>query len=431
MSYELLRKAGSGGQPGCWGDGFAEARQSLLPHEAWAEANRCLGCYDAPCRANCPAGVDVPGFIRRLKTRNFLGAGLLIRKANVLGGTCARVCPAEVLCEKGCRDRGMARPIAIAALQRFACDATVKEAVRALPGGGAGAPTGKARRERVAVLGAGPAGLAAAVELRRLGVEVTVFERARQAGGMLGSIPTYRLPRSVWEEEVKTAVAGIDARLGEAPVSLEDLSEFGAVIVAVGMGDPQVLDVPGADLAGVRQALPFLKEVNAGARPQLKGRVAVIGGGNVAIDAACTARRLGATEVKIVYRRGKADMPAWPHEVVEAEEDGVEFMWYRRPVRILGEQGRVTGLEVQETRPGEPDASGRRRPVPVPGSEQVLPVDTVILALGQQRPRLPSGPQVFVAGDAASGGATVVQAVGEGKRAAQAAWRYLQDKLEQ
>lgn len=424
------------------GRSFEETQRTLRPHEAWAEANRCLGCYDAPCRANCPAGVDVPGFIRRLKTGNVLGAGLLIRKANVFGGTCARVCPAEILCEKGCRDRGMAWPIAIAALQRFACDATVQAATRALPVAGAtGAlPGAGTTRRKVAIVGAGPAGLAAAVELARLGGQAVVYEEKEQAGGMLAAIPPYRLPRPVWEEEVKLAsLAGIELRLGQrvAPDEWDRLlAEHDAVILAVGMGEPQALDIPGTGWQGVWQALPLLLQAQQGARPRFSGRVAVIGGGNVAIDAACTVLRLGAEEAVVVYRRQKQDMPAWPSEVAEAEEEGVQFAWRQIPVRILGEGGRVVGLEVQETRPGELDASGRPRPVPVPGSERILPVQAVVLALGQRPARVPPGltwgadgrtshPRVFVAGDLASGGATVVQAVGEGKRAAQAVWQLL------
>ena len=360
------------------------------------------------------------------------GAGLLIRKANLFGGTCARVCPAEVLCEKGCRDRGMAWPIAIAALQRFACDATIQAAARVLP------PAGT-RRGRVAVVGAGPAGLAAAVELARLGVRAVVYEEKERPGGMLAAIPPYRLPRRVWEEEVRLASSSVELCLGRA-VALEDLdgllAEHDAVILAAGMGEPQGLEIPGTELEGVWQALPLLVQVQQGARPRFSGRVAVVGGGNVAIDAACTVLRLGAEEAVVVYRRQKADMPAWPSEVAEAEEEGVQFAWRQAPVRILGEGGRVVGLEVQETRPGEPDASGRCRPVAVPGTERVLPVQAVVLAVGQRRQRVPAGltwdgdvrtshPRVFVAGDLASGGATVVQAVGEGKRAAQAVWQLL------
>ncbi|MCR4402885.1 MAG: NAD(P)-dependent oxidoreductase [Firmicutes bacterium] len=437
--------------------GFDEVERGLALHEVLAEASRCLFCHDAPCVSGCPAGVDVPGFIRRLKTKNFIGAARLIRETNVFAGVCARVCPAEELCEKRCSSTNLSEPIAIAALQRFAADEEAKRGIK-LPH--AAAPTGK----RVAVVGSGPAGLACAHELVRLGHAVTLYEGEENLGGLLvHGIPRYRLPLAVAKTEVDAVLASPGLEVSKGVWVGRDVSmaairrSCDAVFLAPGLGEVSSLGIPGEGLHGVLKAGEFLRSVATGACARLEGRVVVIGGGNVAMDAACSALRCGASEVVVVYRRSREELPAWRREYEFALAEGVRFEFLTAPVRFVGDGGRLAAVECVRTRLGEPDAGGRKRPEMIPGTEHMIEVRTVIVAVGQApRPELvelfgggglvASGAAAFVAGlipvdqstmmtpiegvfaggDAVDGGATVVKAVAEGRKAARAIHAYLQ-----
>lgn len=424
---------------------FAEVERTLLPHQAMAEAARCLFCHDAPCVKGCPVGIDIPGFIKRIKTRNYPGAIKIIREANVLGGVCARVCPSAEQCEKNCSSSGLSEPIAIAALQRFVTDMEAAKGIK-LP------PQAESTGKKVAVIGSGPAGLSAAAELTRLGYSVTIYEAAHRPGGVMAyGIPPYRLPFIVLDQEIRPILERVELKAGcmvGKDISLEDLKkDFAAVFIGCGLGEPVALNIPGEELPGVVNAQDFLAAVNHAVengceKPTVGKRVAVLGGGNVAIDAACTAKRLGAEQVMVIYRRSEAEMPAWKSEVAFAREEGIEFRFLETPVAVLGNSV-VSGLRLIRMALGEPDESGRRRPVPVAGSEFELAADMVIKALGQNaKPAFglatdkkglllvneegqTSDPAVFAGGDAVNGGLTVVRAVAEGRRAAQGIDKYL------
>jgi dihydropyrimidine dehydrogenase (NAD+) subunit PreT len=434
----------------------------LLPHQAAAEAGRCLRCYDAPCVKGCPAGVDVPAFVKKVASGNWRGAARVIRESNVLGGTCARVCPTEELCEKDCSSRLLGRAIAIGALQRLACERGTAAA------GGAGGAAGGGKR--AAIVGAGPAGLSAAWELGIRGWDVTVYEATDKPGGQLGStIPAYRLPPEVVSAEVGAIVAaGVKLRTGVRvgrEMAGRLLAENDAVIVAAGLGSGRSGGVPGEDRPGVVKAEEFLAGAREGGSTRPAGgagpsgpadaagdlagqRVVVVGGGNTAMDAAVTAAGARAARVTVLYRRTAREMPAWPREYRGALAAGVEFLWLAQPVAFegagaAGAGGPVTVVRCGRMALGAPDASGRAVPQPVPGSEFTIEADLVVMALGQgpnqeiieafglvadKAGRPVVGPhgraskaQVFVAGDLGSGGATVVRAVAEGRRAARAA----------
>ena len=425
-------------------DVYAELLPPLTSEQALLEADQCLECggpyAPAPCTEACPADVDVPGFVGAIARGDPDGAAELIFAENLLGGTCARVCPVETLCEGACVLPHEARaPIAIGRLQRFATDHAL---ARDVPPPARRGRTGK----RVAVVGAGPAGLACAGELALLGHDVTVFESRPESGGLVRwAIAPYRQLREPLPQETRAI-----ARLGvtfefAAPIdSREKLAEIeashDACVLAVGLGADRDVPYPGDELEGVWTSLPFIEQIKIGEPPRVGDRVAVIGGGNTAIDIVREAVRLGASVVTLVYRRSEAEMPAYAHEVEEAREEGVDFLWLTAAVRFIGEEERLTGVECRRMELGPPDASGRSRPVEVPGSEFVLPADTVVKAVGQQaREELlgwidgleltrglidvddqgrTSKTRWFAAGDATNGGATVVEAVAEAKRAA-------------
>ena len=412
-----------------------------------------------PCKDACPAHIDVQGYVALIGQGKFAESLALIRRTIPFPGVIGRVCnhPCETACNRGVYDQA----ISICSLKRFAADSE-QETAGTNPAAGSVQPAA-ASGKRVAVIGAGPAGLTAAHDLALKGHAVTVFEALPVAGGMLAvGIPDYRLPRAVLDGEIARIQAlGVEIRLntpvgGQGPdggPSLDDLRrDYDAVFVGIGAHQEMQLRIEGEDLDGVIPGVVFLRESNLGRPPKVGRRVAVVGGGNVAIDAARSALRLGAESVTIVYRRSRAEMPASAWEVEDAEEEGIHIHFLANPLRVLGQGGQVTGIECVRMELGEPDASGRRRPVPVPGSEFVLDVDTVIPAIGQAPDVgcLPSGggesvgvtrrgtleadpatlatclPGVFAGGDAVSGPATAIEAIAAGKRAAASIDRYLQ-----
>ena len=400
-----------------------------------------------PCRAACPAGVNVQGYVALVREGKYKEALELIRRENPLPIVCGRICfhPCETECERGKLDE----PVAVNALKRFVTDWELKygkeEKVEPIP---------KIHEERIAIVGSGPTGLAAAYELVKKGYPVTVFESLHEVGGMLRvGIPEYRLPKNLLEIEIKRIRdLGIEIQTGTVigkDLTIEQLQQKGykAILIAVGAQESWKLGIEGEDLKGVIHALDFLKDVNLGKKVELGDRVAVIGGGNVAVDAARTALRLGAKKVSILYRRSRAEMPAFSLEAKEAENEGVEFQFLVAPKRILGENGKVTALECIRMELGEPDESGRRRPIPIGGSEFAINLDAVIPAIGEAPDvsLLPNGakvtgrktiecepltletslPGIFAGGDVVSGPATVVDAIAAGKRAAVSIDRYL------
>ena len=409
-----------------------ELRPPLTADAAIAEADRCLECggphAPAPCVVGCPANVDVPGFVAAIAAGDPATAARTIFAENVLGGTCARVCPVEVLCQRDCVlvHEGRA-PIEIGALQRYATDWAYKNGV---PLRAAARSNGKS----VAVVGAGPAGLAAAGELAARGYAVTVYDEREEVGGLVRyAIAPYRQTNEPLPDEARLlADLDVEFRLGVRvdAAGLEELSQdVDAVVLAVGMGADVDVSYANDDLEGVWESLPFIERLKSGEPPAVGGRVAVVGGGNTAVDVAIEAKRLGADVSLLLYRRTEQEMPAYEHEVELARREGVEIRFLTSPVAFVGD-GHVEGVRCAEMRLGAPDESGRRRPEPVPASEFVIPVDTVVKAIGQQprdefRSLLESvdeegrteNPKIFAAGDAVNGGASVVQAVTEAKRA--------------
>lgn len=427
---------------------FAEIKPPLRPQEALVEASRCLYCFDAPCIMACPSGIDVPAFIKKLAHGNPVGAARTILTANVLGASCARVCPTAVLCEGACvLDDRDEQPIQIGRLQRYATDYVEQRNLNVLPP--PAAPTGK----KVAVIGAGPAGLSCAAELALLGHAVTVFERQPRAGGLnTYGIAYYKMKPEVSLTEVELVRSlGVEIRCGitvgrDLPMAQLE-REFDAIFLGVGLGAAAQLRIPGEDLPEVLDALDFIALIRTRPHDQISTglNVAVIGAGNTAIDAATQAKRLGAERAVIIYRRSEADMSAYAFEYQHAKDDNTQFIFHAAPVEILSRDGHVTGLKLAQTRV---TATGRMEFIP--GTEWIEPFDLVLKAVGQEKqasllhslfPRLaldPRGvvlrdpltgatnlPHVFTGGDCANGGREVVNAVGEGKKSAHAIHTFL------
>jgi len=399
-----------------------------------------------PCRAACPAGVNVQGYVALVSQKKFEEAIEVIRRDNPFPAVCGRVCfhPCERECERGNFDE----PLAINAIKRFLADYELKKG-RKMP-----EPITPTHEEKVAVIGSGPSGLTAAYHLVKRGYPVTVFESLPEPGGMLRyGIPAYRLPKDILDAEIEYLKAlGIKIKTGVKigeNLSFEDLAKQGykAIFVAVGAQKDRRLGIEGEELNGVIHALDFLKKVNMGEKPSLGDKVVVVGGGNVAIDASRTALRLGAKDVTIIYRRSRAEMPADPEEVEQSELEGVKIRFLVSPKRIIGKNGQVTGVECIRMALGEPDETGRRRPIPIERSEFIMESDNVIVAIGEQPDTsfLPeqiktkgrggivadpvtmqtSVPFIFAGGDAVSGPATVIDAIAGGKEAAISIDRYL------
>ena len=396
-----------------------------------------------PCRATCPAGVNAQGYVALISQGKFKEALEVLRRTMPFAGVCGRVCvhPCEGECERGKVDE----PISIRYLKRFMADYELKN------GRPKAQPLPITKKQKVAVIGSGPTGIACAYDLVRMGYPVTVFEAAPETGGLLRyGIPEYRLPKKIVDEEISyVQEMGVEIKVNTAVKSLEDLFNQGyqAIYLGTGAGTGTKMNIPGEESEGVLDALTFLKRANGGEKVAIGQRVAVVGGGNSAMDAARVALRLGAKEVSIVYRRSRAEMPAAAEEIEEAEHESIKFVLLTNPTKIMTENGHITGMQVIKQQLGAPDASGRRRPIPIEGSEYIIGVDNVILAIGQvvDRSKLPDKLEytrlgtlqvdsitlqtnidgVFAGGDVVSGPADVISVVAAGKEAAISIDRYL------
>lgn len=444
---------------------FDEVALGLTPEMAVTEAERCLECKKPRCVDGCPVGIDIPAFVAEMQEGRFEEALAIIKKANTLPAICGRVCPQEDQCEQVCVVGNKHKPVAIGRLERFVADWERSKGELSMP-----------EREpetgfKVAIVGSGPAGLACAAALALRGHSVTVYEALHKPGGVLVyGIPEFRLPKKIVEEEVGNLKnLGVELRynfvIGKTATVQElfDEYDFDAVFIGTGAGLPYFMGIPGEDYIGVYSANEFLTRVNL-----MKGfdfpnfdtpvgmgrRVAVVGSGNVAMDCLRTAKRLGAEEVICLYRRTRAESPARLEELEHAEEEAIDFRWLSSPVEIYGnEDARVTGVRVQKMELGEPDASGRRRPVPIEGEQYDIEMDTVIMGIGQgpnplvtrsteglelnrwgnivvdEETMMTSIPGVFAGGDIVTGAATVILAMGAGKAAAQGIDTYLRETV--
>ena len=439
---------------------FLEVSYGFDDDRSLVESKRCLDCKTPYCIDGCPVGIDIPGFITLVVQGEYAAAVNKIREANYLPAICGRVCPQESQCEEVCVLGKKLTPVAIGKLERFVADYEMRHNLFTTP------VINVHRDEKVAIVGSGPAGLTCAAELAKLGYQVTIFEALHAVGGVLRyGIPEFRLPKEILDIETHRIEAlGVTIHtnfvIGRTATIDELFGEWGfkAIFLATGAGTPTFLGIPGENLSGVYSANEFLTRVNLmGAYKfpendtpiRIGESIAVIGGGNTAMDAVRTARRLGAKNAYLIYRRSRQEMPARDEEIHHAEEEGIQFMLLTNPVRILGDENNwVKGMECQRMELGESDESGRRRPVPVKGSEFVVEIQTLIEAIGQRpnpiiqatTPGLETGkrgtvvtdsaqatsrPGIFAGGDLARGGATVILAMRDGKKAAAAIDDYL------
>lgn len=441
---------------------FDEVPFGYSPEEAVAEAKRCLQCKIPACVKGCPVEIDIPGFIKAIASEDFKLAIKILKEKNVLPAICGRVCPQEEQCEKVCTIGKVGEPVAIGRLERFAADWEAEQGEIELP------PKPKSTGKKVAVVGSGPAGLTVAGDLAKIGHEVVIFEALHKPGGVLMyGIPEFRLPKAIVEREIdyvkKLGVKIITSFVvGKIKKIDELLEEYDAVFIGAGAGLPWFMDIPGENYCGIYSANEYLTRVNLMkaylfpeySTPIIRGkRVAVIGGGNVAMDAARTALRLGAEHSMIIYRRSRKELPARIEEIARAEEEGVEFHFLTLPVAYhANENGWVSAMECIKMRLGEPDSSGRRRPIPIEGSNFCIPVDVVVVGIGQSpNPLIPqttpglkvgkhgniitdektgktSKEGVFAGGDIATGAATVILAMGAGRIAARSIDQYIKNK---
>jgi glutamate synthase (NADPH/NADH) small chain len=364
---------------------FTEMTPPLTPEEALVESNRCLFCYEAPCMQACPTHIDIPGFIKKIATGNLKGSARVIMESNFLGATCARVCPVDELCEGACVYKPFDKAIMIGRLQRYATDAMIAKNWRLFE---PAPPTGK----RIVCIGAGPASLSCAAELAKLGHKVTLYEKRELAGGLdTYGIVVFREPKEISLKEVQMVEElGVEIHTGievGKDISSQDLlRQFDAVFIGIGLGRVPPLGIPGENLEGIYDALDFVESTRTRPLTEIKvgRRVAVIGAGNTAVDAATISKRLGAERVLMLYRRGEDEMTAYHFEYEFAKKERVEYRYFTAPVRLLGNH-RVEAIECVRTQLGAPDATDRRTPLPIPGSEFTIPVDTVIRATGQHK----------------------------------------------
>ena len=440
---------------------FEEVCLGYTKEHAMEEATRCLNCKNKPCVSGCPVNIHIPEFIAKVAEGDFKAAYEIISDTNALPGVSGRVCPQESQCEKYCVRGIKGEPVAIGRLERFVAD-WYRENINEMPA------KPESNGIKVAVVGSGPASLTCASDLAKQGYQVTMFEAFHTAGGVLVyGIPEFRLPKAIVANEVKKLTAmGVDLEtdmvVGKT-YTIDEMFEEGyeAVFVGSGAGLPMFMGIPGETLAGVYSANEYLTRINLMKAylntydtpiKKIK-KAAIVGGGNVAMDAARCAMRMGAEHVYVVYRRGEEEMPARREEIHHAKEEGIEFLFLNNPVKILGDdKGRVRAMECIKMELGEPDASGRRRPIEVPGSEFELEVDAVIMSLGTSpnplirstTPGLDTNKKgclvadeetmattregVYAGGDAVTGAATVILAMGAGKKAAEAMDKYLKEK---
>ena len=440
---------------------FDEVCLGYNKDEAVEEAQRCLGCKNAKCITGCPVNINIPAFIAQVKEGNFEEAYKIIGESSALPAVCGRVCPQESQCEGKCVRGIKGDAVSIGKLERFVADWAKENGIKPVP-------AAEKNGHKIAVIGSGPAGLTCAGDLAKLGYDVTIFEALHKAGGVLSyGIPEFRLPKTIVQKEIDTLKdLGVEFVLNFVVGRSETIDElfgdgFEAIFVGSGAGLPTFIGVPGENANGVYSANEYLTRINLMKAYKENSdtpiyhakKVAVVGGGNVAMDAARCAKRMGAEEVYIVYRRSEKELPARLEEIHHAKEEGVVFKFLTAPLEVLSDENfNVTGLKCQQMELGEPDASGRRRPIPVEGSEFVLDLDCVIAAIGtspnplirhttpgldtnrkgcivaDDEHGITSKDGVFAGGDAVTGAATVILAMGAGKRAAAAMDEYIKNK---
>jgi len=440
---------------------FDEVALGYTEEDAINEARRCLNCKKPLCVQGCPVQVQIPQFISHIVEKDYQSAINVIKETNSLPAICGRVCPQEEQCEKKCILNKMGDPVAIGRLERFVADWERQEGIQV-------SEKAKSNGKKVAIIGSGPAGLTCASDLAKLGYEVTVFEAFHEPGGVLiYGIPEFRLPKEIVKQEVdfiKQLGAKVETNMVMGKVlTVDDIFEmgYGAVFIGTGAGLPTFMNIPGENYLGVYSANEFLTRINlmkaydfpeTDTPVKVGKNVAVVGGGNVAMDSARSALRMGAEKVYIIYRRSEAEMPARKEESEHAKEEGIIFNYLTNPTRIIGDDnGWVKGIECIRMELGEPDSSGRRRPIPIEGSEFIIDIDTVVMSIGTgPNPLLTKATEglelnkygyiatdedgktskegVWAGGDIVTGAATVILAMGAGKKAAQSIHEYLQNK---